>query len=251
MIFLALAATAVAAAPVPSAPAVPSADEERFNACVALIDTDPVQTIDRASTWQIQGGGVPARQCLGMAYGQQGRWASAAAAFEGGARLAETTGDGRAANLWVQAGNAALAANDPAKARNFLDAALARGQLIGDASGEAHLDRARALAAIGDLKGARVDLDLAVRDVPADPLAWLLSATLARKMEDLPRARTDIAEAAKRSPDDASVALEAGNIALLSGHEDAARTAWAAAVKNAPESPSGKSAAEALARLDQ
>jgi tetratricopeptide (TPR) repeat protein len=232
-------------------PAAPTADAARFEACVALVDSDPAQAIDRASTWQIQGGGVLARQCLGMAYGEQKRWASAATAFEGAARLAETTGDGRAAILWVQAGNAALAANDPAKARNFLDAALARGQLIGDASGEAHLDRARALAAIGDLKGARADLDIAVKDVPADPLAWLLSATLARKMEDLPRATADIAEAAKRSPDDSSVALEAGNIALLSGHEDAARTAWTAAVKNAPDSASGKSAAEALARLGQ
>jgi tetratricopeptide (TPR) repeat protein len=248
MIFL-LAFAAAAAATTP--PAAPPADEARFESCVGLIDSDPAQAIDRASTWQIQGGGVLARQCLGMAYGEQRRWASAATAFEGAARLAETTGDGRAAILWVQAGNAALAANDPQKARGFLDAALARGQLVGDASGEAHLDRARALAAIGDLKGARIDLDVAVRDVAADPLGWLLSATLARKMQDLPRAQADIAEAAKRSSDDPSVALEAGNIAMLSGHEDAARTAWTAAVRNAPESPSGKSAAEALARLGQ
>jgi tetratricopeptide (TPR) repeat protein len=232
-----------------AAAVAPTADEARFENCVAMIDTDPAKAIDLASSWQLQGGGVLARQCAGLAYGEQKRWQSAAAAFEGAARLAETTGDGRAAVLWVQAGNAALAANDPAKARSFLDAALARGQLIGDAGGEAHLDRARALAALGDLKGARVDLDAALKLVPADPLGWLLSATLARKMQDLPRARTDITEAAARSPDDASVALEAGNIALLSGHEDAARTAWEAAVKNAPNSYSGKSAAEALARL--
>ena len=234
-----------------AAAAAPTADEARFENCVAMIDSDPVKAIDLASTWQLQGGGVLARQCAGLAYGAQQRWQSAATAFEGAARLAETTGDGRAAILWVQAGNAALAGNDPAKARGFLDAALARGQLIGDAGGEAHLDRARALAALGDLKAARVDLDTALKLVPADPLGWLLSATLARKMQDLPRARTDIAEAAARSPDDASVALEAGNIALLSGHEDAARTAWAAAIKNAPNSVSGKSAAEALARLGQ
>ncbi|MDB5712652.1 MAG: hypothetical protein JWO15_49 [Sphingomonadales bacterium] len=227
----------------------PSADEARFEACVALIASDPAKAIDDASTWQLRGGGVPARQCLGLAYGEQKRWLPAATAFEGAARLAETTGDGRAAILWVQAGNAALAASDPAKARGFLDAALARGQLIGDAAGEAHLDRARACAALGDLKNARVDLDIAVKLAPADPLAWLLSATLARRMQDLPRAQADISEAAARSPDDPTVALEAGNIAMLSGHEDAAKTAWAAAVKNAPDSPSGKSAAEALAGL--
>jgi tetratricopeptide (TPR) repeat protein len=249
MIFL--LALAAAGSPTVVPVAAPGADEARYDACVAMVGSDPAKALDQASNWQFKGGGVLARQCAGLAYGEQRRWLSAAAAFEGAARLAETTGDGRAAVLWVQAGNAALAANDPAKARGFLDAALARGQLIGDAGGEAHLDRARALAALGDLKGARVDLDAALKLVPADPLGWLLSATLARKMQDLPRARTDIAEAAARSPDDASVALEAGNIALLSGRGDAARTAWTAAVKNAPDSFSGKSAAEALARLGQ
>ncbi|CAN5236221.1 hypothetical protein BH09PSE3_BH09PSE3_12910 [soil metagenome] len=249
MIFLFALAAATptsTAVPVP-----PTAEEARFESCVSLIETDPKAALDRASTWQLQGGGVLARQCTGMAYGQQQRWLPAATAFEGAARLAESSGDGRAAVLWLQAGNAALAAGDPARARGFLDAALARGQLIGDAAGEAHLDRGRALAGLGDLKGARVDLDLALKLVPADPLAWLLSATLARKMQDLPRASADIAEAASRSPDDASVALEAGNIALLSGHEDAARTAWSAAVKNAPGSSAGKSAAQALAGLDR
>jgi len=85
--------------------------------------------------------------------------------------------------------------------------------------------------------------------VPADPLAWLLSATLARRAGDLPRAQTDIAEAMKRAPDDASVALEAGNIAVLSGSDAAARTAWEAAVKASPDSPAGKAAADALKRL--
>jgi tetratricopeptide (TPR) repeat protein len=84
----------------------------------------------------------------------------------------------------------------------------------------------------------------------ADPLAWLLSATLARQSGDLDRAQADIAEAAKRAPDDAQVALEAGNIAIMTGHDDAARTAWAAAVKNAPQSAAGKAAADALSRLD-
>ena len=99
------------------------------------------------------------------------------------------------------------------------------------------------------IRKVAIDLDLATKHVPADPLGWLLSATLARKMNDLPRAQRDIEEAAKRSPDDASVALEAGTIAVLSGRDDAARTAWEAAIALAPGSASAKSAAESLARL--
>ena len=229
-------------------PATAPADVTRFEACADLAETDPARALDEASTWRLAGGGVMARQCEGLSYVTQKRWAPAAVAFEAAAREAETKSDGRAALLWVQAGNAALAGNDPAKATVYFDGALARGQLTDDALGEAHLDRARARASLGDLKGARADLDLATRNAPADPLGWLLSATLARKMNDLPRAQADIEEAAKRSPDDASVALEAGNIAILSGHEDAARTAWEAASRLQPGSSAAKAA---LAQLEQ
>jgi tetratricopeptide (TPR) repeat protein len=229
--------------------ATPTPDAARFEACAMLATSEPARALEEAGTWRLSGGGVLARQCEGLAYVTQKRWAPAATAFEAAAREAETRADSRAATLWVQAGNAALAGDDPAKAIVYLNGALARGQLTGDALGEAHLDRARARAALGDLKGARVDLDMATKNVPADPLGWLLSATLARKMNDLPRAQADITEAAKRSPDDASVALEAGNIAILSGHEAAARTAWEAAVKLSPDSAPAKSAADSLARL--
>ena len=226
-----------------------SPQQARFEACATLAETDPTRALDEASNWRLAGGGVLARQCEGLAYVTQKRWLPATVAFEAAAREADVKADGRAAILWVQAGNAALAGNDPAKAVTYFDGALARGQLTGEALGEAHLDRARARAALGNLKGARADLDLATKNVPADPLGWLLSATLARKMGDLPRAQNDIAEAANRSPDDASVALEAGNIAILSGRDDAARTAWEATIKLSPNSPSAKSATESLARL--
>ncbi len=232
-----------------AAAAAPAPEAARFDACVALAETDPARALDQAGAWRLQGGGLHARHCEGLAYAAQKRWPPAALAFEAAARLAEREADGRAATLWVQAGNAALAGGATAKAQTSFDAALARGTLTGEALGEAHLDRARARAALGDTKGARSDLDAATRLVPADPLGWLLSATLARRMNDLPRAQADIAEAATRSPDDASVALEAGNIAMLSGNEAAARIAWDGAVKLQPGGPAGKAAADSLARL--
>lgn len=235
---------AAAAAPI-------SPEQTRFEACATLAEADPVRALDEASTWRLAGGGLLARQCEGLAYVTQKRWLPAATAFEAAAREADLKSDGRAATFWVQAGNAALAGNDPKKALPYFDGALARGALQGDQLGEAHLDRARARAALGDMKGARADLDLAIKHVPADPLGWLLSATLARKMNDLPRAQADIEQAAARSSDDASVALEAGNIAVLSGRDDAARTAWEAAIKLSPNSPSAKAATESLARLQR
>lgn len=243
MILLFLVAEAAVPGP------TPNPEEARFAACVQLTEKDAARALEAAGTWQIEGGGVLARQCAGIAYASLRRWLPAATAFQQAAEEAERHHDGRAARLWVQAGNAALAAGDMVKAGGFLDAALAGDDLKGAEAGEAHLDRARARAALNDPASARADLDLALKLVPDDPLAWLLSATLARRSGDLPRARTDIAEALKRAPDDASVALEAGNIAILSGADAAARTAWEAAVRIAPESPAGKGAADALKRL--
>jgi len=243
-----IALLVLAAAPVVAPP--PSVDQQRFEACATLAETDPVRALDQSGAWRVTGGGIAARHCEALAYVMQKRWLPAATAFEAAARDADTAADGRSGNLWVQAGNAALAAGDATRAKAAFDAALVRGQAAGADLGELHLDRARARFALADQKGAREDLDAALKLVPADPLAWLLSATLARQSGDLVRAATDIAEAQKRSPDDAQVALEAGNIAVLGGRDEAARTAWQTAVRIAPGSGAGKAAAEALTRLD-
>ena len=237
MILFALAAAA-AAQPTPS----------RFEICARLAAEAPTRALDEAGTWRVAGGGIAARQCEGLAYVTLQRWVPATAAYEAAARDADAIADPRAASLWTQAGNAALAGGDATKAVTLLTAALSRGTLIGEDLGETFLDRGRAYAATGKFDLARRDLDAALKNVPADPLAWLLSATLARRMNDAPRAQTDIAEAAERSPDDASVALEAGSIAMMTGRTDAARTAWDAATRLQPGSPAAKAA---LAQLEQ
>ncbi|QNA82679.1 hypothetical protein G4G27_00650 [Sphingomonas sp. So64.6b] len=236
-----------AAAPVQAGPPAPAQD--RYTHCLDLATNDPATGADEAGRWQLSGGGFLARQCLGVAYANSGNWNAAAAEFEGAARAAELAKDKRAALFWAQGGNAWLAAKEPGKARAALDAALAAGSLTGLQRGEALLDRGRAQVASNDLAGAREDLDQALVDAAADPLAWLLSATLARRMDDLPRARKDIAEALKRSGDDASVQLEAGNIAALGGDEAGAKAAWGQASKIAPESESGIAAKAALAQF--
>ncbi|AQR74237.1 tetratricopeptide repeat protein [Sphingomonas sp. LM7] len=239
---LSLQAATTAAPPVGQEP-------PRYAECMDLATGDPSQGVAAASKWRVEGGGMLARQCLGVAYANQKRWPSAAAAFEEAAREAESAHDIRSSNYWAQAGNAWLAAGDPVKARAALDAALATGLLRGLALGEARLDRARVLVAAGDMDGARSDLDRALADAKADPLAWLLSATLARRQGDLVRAKADITEALQRAGDDAQVQLEAGNIAASAGDEAGARAAWGRVLELAPGSPSAESARKALAQF--
>ena len=113
-----------------------------------------------------------------------------------------------------------------------------RRTLTGLALGEAHLDRARALVAAGDAGGARADLDRALADAPADPLAWLLSATLARRMRRPRRAHGPISpRRSSSSADDASVQLEAGNIAALAATRRARAPGGTARSQLAPRRP--------------
>ncbi|HEY0624823.1 tetratricopeptide repeat protein [Sphingomonas sp.] len=246
MLFL-LAQIAVPPAPVTGPPAPV---EQRWENCVELAVGDPASGIAEAERWKLANGGFLAQQCLGMAYAAQRRWISAAGAFQNAAHEAEVARDIRASKYWAQAGNAWLAAADPAKARAALDAALATGNLTGLELGEAHLDRARVLVASGDLGGARADLDQAVLKAPGDPMAWLLSATLARRTGDLPLAQRHIKEAVTRAADDASVQLEAGNIAAMSRDEAGARAAWEKAAQLAPGTPQADAARAALKQFD-
>ena len=223
----------------------------KFQACLDAATGDPEAGIRFANAWRLDGGLFHARQCLGFAYAKVERWPPAIVAFEQAADEAERAGDTvSGARLWAQAGNAALAGGDAAKAKTYFDAALARGIPPGLERGEVYLDRARTLVALNELGEARIDLDIALNEAPKDPLAWLLSATLARRAGQLGLAQQHIARAVQMSPDDASVALEEGNIAVLTDHADVARAAWQRAVRLSATSPAGKAAADNLARLD-
>jgi tetratricopeptide (TPR) repeat protein len=227
------------------------AADARFQRCAALATTAPERGLADASAWALAGGGFLARQCEGLAYANQRNFTGAGGALEAAARAAEVARDARAASLWAQAGNAWLAAGEPLKAKAALDAALAAGTLSGLALGEAYLDRARAAVAAGNDGPARADLDRALVHAKDDPLAWLLSATLARRTGDLARAKVDIGEALARAEDDAAVQLEAGNVAALSGDEPGARTAWSRAATLGGASEVAASARAALAQFKE
>ena len=231
----------------PAAPVLAQAEHSaRGKVCAALAKADPAKAEAEARDWAKAGGGMAARQCLGIAQSGQERWNDAAATFEGAARDAQIAQSPIAVVLWMQAGNSALAGDEPVRARANLDKALALPGLSNEMKGEVHLDRARAGVAASDLTGAKADLEQATKLVPRDPLGWLLRANLARKTKDLPLAFSSIREAAALSPDDPSIAYEAGNIAAAAGNMADAKAAWTRAAQRAPESDAGRAAAMAL-----
>lgn len=246
-LFLAALAAATAGTAVHAAPLRSDADRQRYRACMAQVQGNPAQAIAAANAWRVDGGGLPARHCLAMAHIARKEFAPAASALEQAARAAEAARDPSAADLWGQAGNAALLANDHAKAHAYLGSAIAVAGADPTRRAQLLVDRARAGVELGRNAEALGDLNQAVSLVPNEPIAWLLRATLARRMNDLPRAAADIAQARRLAPDDADVALEAGNIAGLQGDTAQARARWQEAVKAAPDAPAGQAAAKALA----
>jgi tetratricopeptide (TPR) repeat protein len=229
-----------------AAQAAPQGDEAALRHCTSLVRSKPDQALSHAEEWRMKGGGIQARQCLGLAYVALERWQSAASVFEQAARDAAAGKDPRRSDLWVQSGNAWLAADVGEKARKAFDAALAEGQLSPELRGEVHLDRARAGVSMADLGGARADIDKGLELVPADPMAWYLSAALALREGNMARANSDIARAVQLAPDDPGVLLQAGTIVGTNGDIAAARAYYARAAKAGPDTDAGRSAKAAL-----
>lgn len=242
------------AVPQTEAPAE-TAPQSRLQACLDDAAADPYAAIDQAGAWLAKTKG-PARaepeQCLGTAHATLGEWSDAEAAFLAGRDAAADSDHLTRAQLGGMAANAALAAGAPERALSQLDTAHAEAKSAGNVklAGELALDRARALVALKRNEEAATALTEARTALPANPLAWLLSATLSRRMGMLTEAQEQIAMAAEINPTDPEIGLEAGLIEVLSGHDEAARKSWQSVLAMAPDSDAGASARDYLAQLD-
>ena len=223
--------------------------ETRYRRCADQVRINPNFAIDTANAWLLQGGSLYARQCLGLAYVALERWEAAAAVYEQAAGEVPSAQGALRADLFVQAGNAWIAAGQATKAVLALDQALASSALADELRGEIHLDRARALVALNDNAGARRDIDRALQLVAADPFAWYLSAALARREGNLSRARADIGRALEIVPANADFQLLAGTLAGLAGDLQEAERLYRRVAEMAPDSEAGRAAAASLATI--
>lgn len=250
-LFVPLPLFAQAATEFPSA--VPTVEDDRLRMCVEQAASDPTTALAEADKWVAETKGAARSkplQCLGHVNAVLLRWDAAEAAFAHAAHVAAPGDPLRLAAVLGQAGNAALAGNQPDKALVHFDAALKQPSGSPAARGQLQLDRARALVALNRAEDAKAAFADAQRDAPDEPLVWLLSATFARRGNDLAEAQRLIEIAAKLAPTDPYVGLEAGVIAVLGGRNAAARQSWQSVRQIAPGSKAAQVAGGYLDQLD-
>lgn len=192
---------------------------------------------------------APALTCRAIAHQSEGRFDSAASAFEQLAALLPAT-DPKRDRALAAAGNMWIAANEPGKAALALDRALSGTGLQADQRGEALLDRARAAEAQDDLASARAWLDQASQIIGDQPFLWYFSAALAIREGDPAAAKSAIDRALALAPGDPLIVFEAGHVAHFAGNPAGARAYWTRAAQLDPDGPAGKAAKEAIALLD-
>lgn len=228
--------------------------QDRLSLCLGHARTDPTTAILEANTWVRETNGADAsyaQQCLGLAYTMLLRWEAAERAFLAAREAAGATEHFRRAQLATMAGNAALAEERAAAALASLDTAANDAAAAGDDGLRAmvEVDRARALVVQGREAEAEATLAAARALDAQSPLAWLLSATLARRLGKLDDAQAYIETAAALSPDYPEIGLEAGVIAMLAGREDAAAASWRSVIELDPDGDPAARARSYLAQL--
>lgn len=224
--------------------------DDPVQTCAARAEADPAGAADNARALVARTSGIDralASHCLALALSAQELWPDAAQALAA-ARAALPAGNASyAARLALAEGSAHLAAGDAAAAL----AALGSAPMVDDpqlASAIA-VDRSRALVALGDDGRAATALDEARSADPDNHEAWLLSATLSRRMGQLDRAQQQIERAAILRPSGPEIGLEAGVIAALAGRDDIALRSWRSVIETAPGTPSALTAADYIAQL--
>lgn len=215
---------------------------EEYEACLALLRTDPEGAIARAGAWEEQGGGEGARHCLALGLLAAGEPDRAAGRLERLAASSKASAPARA-GVYAQAAQAWMMANAPNRAYGASTLALS---LLPDDSALL-VDRAVAAAALGRYNEALQDLDRAVTLDGSLAEAWVFRAAALRHLDRPEEAMRDAERALALEADNPEALLERGILRQLQGDAAGARMDWQHTIRVAPNSPAADLAMQNLA----
>lgn len=213
-------------------------EQKNYENCLAFSRTDPAAAYDIALTWRDTGGALPARHCVALALAALGHYGEAAAELEAMAGdLARGIGwpfaeqgfhlsPGMLADIYAQAGNAWLLADDPNQAVEVFTLGLGVVANQSRANAELLIDRARAQASIGDYEQVIEDLHLAQTMVDESAALYVLEASAFRSLKQYTEAGVALDKAFGLEPGNREGLLERGNLRRATGDTTGAREAW-------------------------
>lgn len=234
-----VAGTAVAQTPM-------SPEERQYRQCIALARAKPSDGYEAALQWRDHGGGTYARHCAALALVNLKQYAVAADRLDYLAEEAQVSLPRLAPDLYGQAGNAWILADEPKRAVASLDAGLK----LSPNNVDLLIDRARAKAQIGDLEAAKRDLDQALKKEPERDDALSFRASARRELGDAPGAMADANAALKINSKNLEALLERGLLKQAAGDKVGAREDWVRLIQLAPGSPAADAAQAEIERLD-
>lgn len=208
-----------------TAPVLHSSDRggERFERCIALIDSDAERAYEEGMAWAAEGQALGGYRCAALALVAQNRIDEGARRLESLAGAVNPNDPTLRAELFSQAGNAWLLDRDAPHARSAFTRALI-GMEESPQLPDLLIDRARAYAMERDYRHAEEDLSSALDKRPNDALALRLRASARMHQNSFTLAEADALQALNLS----TAQQDRIDSALVLGHvRESARTGTA------------------------
>jgi tetratricopeptide (TPR) repeat protein len=221
----------------------PAPAGDRYDQCLAQVQSDPSVALMTASAWAKTGGGAAADHCAALALVGLRRYGEAATRLDSLARGGFAANASMRIALFDQAGNAWLLAGRPDGAIASFSAALAVDPLDADILS----DRARALASKQNWAKAESDLSAALMVSPERADLYVLRGSARHAMGRKADARQDFDRALSLQPQNPDALVERGTMKYESGDVAGARADWQAAVSGYPGSAAAETARQHLA----
>ena len=220
-------------APVMASAQETPADPASYEACVALVESDAASALDMAKTLKRQRGDAEAggTHCEALALMQLGRPAEAGDAFFNLAERLLRAEDALRSDIYAQAGDAWVLADEYDLAIRAYDNAIAR---MPDQAGF-YEGRARVKALAGKWEGARDDAAEALARDPNFPAAMLIRSAASRTLGNPRAALADASHAVELNPHSLNALLERGLVHMALGDKASAWGDWSNVVRYAKE----------------
>jgi tetratricopeptide (TPR) repeat protein len=238
-------AAALLLGPAP-APAQTALEALNYQDCLQAVRQNPEKGFAEAQIWMGTGGGLPAQHCAALALFELRHYGDAADRLEALLPVVERQAPHLLTEILSQAANAWLLDGQAVRAKSLLDIAIrSRPDLV-----ELRLDRAQAMAELGQYPGALADLDQALKLDPARDDALAMRAAARRMTGELTGARDDAEAALGLNPRNAEALLERGILRRLAGDLRGARTDLLNVRMLAPETPAAEAAGRQIEEID-